>query len=454
MEPDMNEHKYLDNIALTRRVERCQKHGVEGRFACGPGLSLVVTAAGRARFIHRYSWGGKYESLWLDGVYPRDVTLAEARVQVEAHRALLDQRINPKDDRRSGSLGADPTLAEYARHVFPLLATPKDIKLGPDNSEWLRTVTTHLGALADMPIDKIVLTQIKAAVAHRWVNHKPTPTAKTIVMRLRKVLRHRHGTTRPDDRYWNNPADFEVLCDLLGNRPHRRKSRPSLSWRELPAFVAELRQIELMSARCLEWAILTGSRSGEATGARWGEIDWRARTWVIPPERLKTEQNKDEDGKPFVVPLSLAMVQLLRRTADKRRDLAPSDLIFPSGFCERPKEYRGNALLFLAQDLRPGITVHGFRASLTAWGAGTAHRDRDPFGLDLMDRALGHQIGSRHGQGGGGLSGALANYAHDAGGDLFLGRRQSVMREWSAYLGGRTHSPKRGPERVVLALAA
>ncbi|HEY1878452.1 MAG TPA: integrase family protein [Caulobacteraceae bacterium] len=447
--------KPLDPLALARAVKRCQKLGKEGRFPAGPGLSLVVTAAGRARFVHRYPWCGKYESLWLDGCYPRDVTLAEARRQCEAHRELLDQRISPKSERRDGGLGANPTLAEYARHHFKMLATPKDIRLGPERSEWLRDMTIHVGALASTPIDNIVRTQIVAALAGRWVDMTPTPSGKRILMRLKNVLAHRHDNARPDDEHWQNPASLKAMCNLLGKRPHRRTSRPSLSWIDLPTFMTALRAVELMSARALEWVILTGSRSAETTGARWGEINWRSRTWTIPPERLKTEQNKGSHGQPFVIPLSLAMVQLLRRTAKHRRDLAPNDLIFPSGASIRPKEYGGNALLFLAQDIAPGITVHGFRASLVAWGAGTAHRDRDPFALDLMDRVIGHQIGSRHGQATA-LSGAIINYAHDAGGDLYLPRRKAVMREWSAYLGGRTHSPKRGPARApaVLALAA
>ena len=247
-----------------------------------------------------------------------------------------------------------------------------------------------------------------------------------------------------------NPADFGILCELIGSRAHLRKSRASLSWTDAPAFMARLREVRFMSARVLEWIILTGVRSSEAIGARWGEIDWRARTWTVPVERLKTEQSKGEHGKAFVVPLSLAMVQLLRRTAINREDFKPGDLIFPSDYTGRA--YRRNMILIAAQKLNPEISVHGFRSTLTAWGSGTKHRDREPFGLDVMDRVLGHMIGSEEGKQKG-LSPSLRAYAHDAGGDLYLPRRVSVMREWSAFLSGRPYSAQDQAEARAWAVA-
>ena len=168
---------------------------------------------------------------------------------------------------------------------------------------------------------------------------------------------------------WLNPADFGILCELIGSRAHLRKSRASLPWTDAPAFVARLREVRFMSARVLEWIILTGVRSSEAIGARWGEIDWRARTWTVPVERLKTEQSKGEHGKAFVVPLSLAMVQLLRRAAVNREDFAPGDLIFPERFTTPAGAYRRNMILIggpEAESTRSAI--HGFRSALTAWG--------------------------------------------------------------------------------------
>jgi integrase len=466
----MTPSKIYDDMALKAAVARCQKDETKGSFRCGPGLTCVVTEAGRARFVHRYPWAGKYESLWLDGTYPRDVTLGEARQQCEAHRTLLDQRINPKDARDSG-VSANPTLAEYATANFLALATPKDRKLGPEKSEWLRDMTKTVGSLASMKIDSIETSHIATILEARWSGTTPTPTAKRLVMRLKVVLRHRHSKTRPDQRDWQNPADMDVLCDIHGRDRHHRRPHASLSFRELPAFMVELRQNELMSARVLEWAILNGVRSKEACGARWGEIDWQVRTWTIPVERLKTEQNKpDHVAKSFVVPLSWAAVQLLRRVRENRSDFGPRDFIFPSAYSgrvsgpRRAQPYKTTAPLEVAHSILPHLkkTTHGFRSSLVAWGVSVTHRDRDHFALDLMDRVIGHQIGSKEmglalGLSAGAapeLSGAIGSYAHDAGADPYLPRRKAVMREWSAFLAGRARSPKQARAEIVKAAKA
>lgn len=51
--------------------------------------------------------------------------------------------------------------------------------------------------------------------------------------------------------------------------------------------------------------VLTGQRRSEVAGMRWSEIDLDAAEWRIPGERMKA-------GQPHVVPLSDAMVDLLR----------------------------------------------------------------------------------------------------------------------------------------------
>jgi integrase len=54
----------------------------------------------------------------------------------------------------------------------------------------------------------------------------------------------------------------------------------------MPAFMAKLRRVDAMSALALELAILTRTRSEEARGVLWDEIDFDAATWTVPGERM------------------------------------------------------------------------------------------------------------------------------------------------------------------------
>ena len=79
----------------------------------------------------------------------------------------------------------------------------------------------------------------------------------------------------PRARGWRdgtNPAVWRGNLKLM--LPAKAKVRAvkhhaALDWREMPAFMAQLRERDGMGARALEFAILTAARSGEVRGARW-----------------------------------------------------------------------------------------------------------------------------------------------------------------------------------------
>ena len=67
----------------------------------------------------------------------------------------------------------------------------------------------------------------------------------------------------------------------------RAEHMAAMPWQDVPAFMGDLAEREGVSARCLEFIILTAARSGEARGARWAEFDLKAGTWTVPAERMK-----------------------------------------------------------------------------------------------------------------------------------------------------------------------
>ncbi len=72
---------------------------------------------------------------------------------------------------------------------------------------------------------------------------------------------------------------------------------------------------------CLEFLVLTATRSGEARGALWEELDLHAREWRIAGERMKTSAD-------HVVPLTDRAMDVLRQA----RKLGKRDLVFPSPY--------------------------------------------------------------------------------------------------------------------------
>ena len=106
----------------------------------------------------------------------------------------------------------------------------------------------------------------------------------------------------------DNPAAWKGILKPLLPMPSKvqtRKHHAALPYKDAASFMAELRQRSGISARALEFSILTVARSGEIRGAEWSEIDLEAKTWIIPAERMKAR-------KEHRVPLSDTAIKLLK----------------------------------------------------------------------------------------------------------------------------------------------
>jgi integrase len=162
-----------------------------------------------------------------------------------------------------------------------------------------------------------------------------------------------------------------------------------------------LRNRTSIAARALEFTILTAARTAEIIGAAWSEIDLDAKTWSIPAERMKA-------GKEHRVPLSdraLAILTSLPREQGNTH-------VFIGG---RARAALSNKVMrALLQDLRPGLTVHGFRSTFKDWSS-----ERTNFPREVSEMALAHAVGDR----------VEAAYRR---GDLFAKRRQ-LMTAWERF---------------------
>ena len=138
---------------------------------------------------------------------------------------------------------------------------------------------------------------------------------------------------------------------------------PALPYSEMPSFMAELRQVEGVPARALEFVVLTATRTSECLGAKWSEVSLEDATWVIPGSRTKT-------GQTHRVALSEPAVELLK-ALPKETD---NPFIFAGRV--RGRGLGSNVMMDVLRKLRPGdITVHGFRSTFRDWCAETTGHD-------------------------------------------------------------------------------
>lgn len=140
-------------------------------------------------------------------------------------------------------------------------------------------------------------------------------------------------------------------------------------------------------------------RSQSLIGARWEEIDLKARMWTVPVARLKLRKSDRPSAKPFVVPLPETAVAILARL----RDLAgtsPWVLASPAPEEETPgpsTHVDSKALIRALSRLQESgrlalgarLTVHDLRRTWRTWAQELSVDDT------VAERSLGHATALR-----------------------------------------------------------
>jgi integrase len=179
-------------------------------------------------------------------------------------------------------------------------------------------------------------------------------------------------------RVGDNPARWRGhLQHLLPKRAKLdRGHHAALPYAEVPAFMARLREIDTVTARALEFAILTAGRSSEIYGARWSEIDLEAKVWTIPAERMKA-------AREHRVPLCERAAEIVAHLAGMKL----GEFVFAGHRRGKPLSHVAMAKVIDRMGVT-GATIHGFRSAFRDWAGNETHHPRE-----VAEAALAHVVG-------------------------------------------------------------
>ncbi len=370
-----------------RKVETLKVAGLHGD---GGGLYLSVKSSGAKSWILRTVVHGRRRDLGLGSASL--VTLAEAREKARTLRKVAREGGDPDTLRKRETL----TFADAAKKVHAnLLPTWRNAKHA---ETWLATVETHANRqFGDRPIVTVGTADVLKVLSPIWTEKHET--AKRLRQRISTIFDWAKGAG-----HYPHENPVNGLKKALPMVKRRAEHMAAMLWRDVPKFIAELATREGVSARTLEFIILTAARSGEARGARWSEIE--GNVWTVPGERMKR-------GVPHRVPLSAEALAVLERV----RGL-DDDLIFPSVQRGPVGEAKGQSVMVFKALLkrmdRSGFTVHGFRSTFRDWCSESARAERE-----LAEAALSHATGNE----------VERAYARS---DLFE-RRRTLMDQWARF---------------------
>lgn len=363
-----------------------------GRYNDGDGLILNVAAGGSKSWILRVQHEGKRRDIGLGSA--KVLTLSEARTKAREYRRLIAQGIDPIAEKKKERV-VIPTFRAAAEQVHQ--EQKASWKNGKHQAQWITTLETYAYPfIGDRLVNDIEGPQIRKALLPIWLS-KPE-TARRVRQRICAVLDWAYV-----NGYRVSEAPLRSLSKGLPRQPKDDGHFAAMSFADVPAFLAKLRERVSVGRVALEALILTAARSGEIRGATWSEIDLEAGLWSIPAERMKM-------ARPHHVPLAPQAIDAFKRA--KAFSAPCTDLVFPGMKLKKPMS--DMTLLKILRDMDAGVTVHGFRSAFRDWVA-----EETSYPGEVAEAALAHANSNK----------VEAAYRRTD----FLDKRRSLMVEWAEF---------------------
>lgn len=303
------------------------------------------------------------------GAFP-EVSLADARRRREEARSLLARGIDPQEHLKEQHANALAEITNTFTAVAERWMALKKTKVTADHAFdiWRSLERDVLPLVGALPITALKAQTVIAAL-QPVQSRGNLETLKRLIQRINEIMTYAVNSGLIDA----NPI---AGVRQVFQQP-KKKHMPSISPEQLPELMSVLAtaSINLQTRRLIEWSLHTMARPGEAAGARWAEIDYDAKLWRIPGDRMKA-------GREHIVPLtpqSLAILEFMRPISGHR------EFIFPG--VKDPK------VPMNSQTANMALKRMGFGGTLVAHGLrslASTTLNEEGFDPDLIEAALAH----------------------------------------------------------------
>lgn len=372
----------------------------------GGGLWLVTKGNGRY-WILDYRFAGKRREMGIGPLHT--IGLGEARQRAEGARALLRRGIDPIAHRAVEAIEAAEvtasvmTFGKYADAYIDAAVKAGRWRGAKTEAGWRNTLTNHVKLMRGKALADIDIQDVLAAVRPLWGTKQET--AEKLRWRIERVL---DAAKVEGLRSGANPAAWKGNLEHVLHKPDEstRGHHEALPYKAAPAFVGRLRGTDTITARALEFLILTATRSAETRLAVFDEFDLDAATWTIPAPRTK-------ERRELRVPLCERAVEIVK--AMKAQSL--NHFVFPGVRANRPISDMTFGKVIGAHG-GGDATTHGFRSTFKDWAAEETEHENY-----VSEAALGHAAGD------------AVERAYRRGDALE--KRRKLMEQWAAYCGAK-----------------
>ena len=344
-----------------------------------------------------WSWRGTLYGKQIE-VGMGQMSLSDARKRALDNEELVEQGIDPRVPTSTEIAVATASEVTFGEYLNEWWENKKVHELTNDKEKrvWRNTIRRYLPIICNTPIQLITLHDVANELRPIWLS-KPEMADRTR-LRAAQVMKSATAIGLYDKA---NPFDKDLLCEILPNIKRETKHHKAIPHEWGPEIYQKLAESNSQSAYALRCIMLTATRSNEARGMCFSEID--EDEWTIPGERMK-------GGSPFTQVLSPAMFNLMDevpRVSDRvfAGHGAKNDYVSCTAVSKQVQRLAGN-----------DYTVHGMRSCFKDWCADNGVDDR------VSEVALSHKDKNK----------VRAAYLRTE----FLPQRRKLMDDWARYLQG------------------
>ncbi|HCX5584122.1 TPA: integrase arm-type DNA-binding domain-containing protein [Escherichia coli] len=391
----------------------------EYKLTDGFGMFLRVTPKGSKYWQMAYRFEGK-QKLFSIGVYPA-VSLSDARQRRDEARRLLAQGIDPNAKKQAEvkELKAKRDNTRTFRTVAKAWFATKT-KWSDDYGDavWKRLETYAFPVIGDKDVAELdtgdLLVPVKKVEALGYLE---------VAMRIQQYITAilRHAVQQKLIRH--NPAyDMEGAVQ----KP-QTEHRPALELEEIPQLLNKIAEYKgrRLTILAIQLNLMIFIRSSELRFARWSEIDFKSKLWVIPEQREAIENVKHSTRgakmkRKHFVPLCKQAMKILKEIRQLTYEEGQDDGLIFTGCYDSFKPMSENtinkALRNMGYNTKQDICGHGFRTL-----ACSALIESGLWSEDAVELQMSHKESNS----------VRAAYTHKA---KHLEQRRLMLQWWADYL--------------------
>ncbi len=389
----------------TKEINAAKPREKDYKLTDGRGLYLLVTRSGGKHWKLKYNFAGKEKKLAL-GAYP-EIDLAFARHLREDHRSEIAKGIDPSEVLKVEKVERN-NLERKEALTFEVVATAYLDKRHELNEAYLvrlerafkNDVYKFVGTtpIADITPQNII------ELVKRVEQRGAVESSHRLFTQINKVFKYAVSNQLAKRNPCNDLEKNEIL------RSHTATNFPTITD---PKKIGVLLNLideysgDYTTRMALTIAPYVFVRPFNLRHAEWSEIDFEAKLWRIPSDKMKTK-------KEHLIPLTETTLKIFEEMRTYSGDARYIFHSLRSKTSPMSDNTLNNALRRIGYS-KDEIVVHGFRAMFS-----TITHEKSGFDHHVIETQLAHSVGNSVSQ--------AYNRAQ------YLDERVKLMQWWSDYL--------------------